>query len=335
MPVRNFDVTEVGNVSHTRRRQFLLTAGILLAAMIPASARAATKPYRVGFLTVAPDEIFRQSLRELGYVEGRDVILETREMEGRYELLDKMALDLVGLNVDVIVASFPAAVLSARRATTTIPIVMVNTPDPVQLGLVSSLARPGGNITGLSTLSVDVSIKQLELLREAVPRLSRVALLWNPDNPWHSIAVKDLQARSATLRTQLDVFEARNPDAFERAFRAMTAKRAQAILILADPMLFAYRQRLSELALTHRLPAMGNVLGYAESGSLMSYWADRSELARRAASYVDRILKGAKPGELPIEQPTKFEFVINLKTAQKLGITIPQPVLIRADRLIE
>jgi putative ABC transport system substrate-binding protein len=317
------------------RRQFLVATAVLLAAVIPASARGANKPYRVGFLTVAPDERFQQSLRDLGYVDGRDLVLEVRHIEGRYELLDEMALDLVRLNVDVIVASFPAAVLSAERATTTIPIVMVNTPDPVQLGLVTSLARPGGNITGLSTLSVDVSIKQLELLREAVPRLSRVALLWNPDNPWHPVAVKDAQARSASLGTQLRVFEARNPDAFENAFRAMTAERMQAVLILADPMLFAYRQRLSELALVHHLPAMGNVLGYAESGSLMSYWADRSELARRAASYVDRILKGAKPGELPIEQPTKFEFVINLKTANKLGITIPPPVLLRADRLIE
>jgi len=242
---------------YTRRRKFLVATAVLLAAVIPASARGANKLYRVGFLTVVPDERFQQSLRELGYVEGRDLVVEVRDIEGRYELLDKMALDLVRLNVDVIVASFPAAVLSAKRATTTIPIVMVNTPDPVQLGLVTSLARPGGNITGLSTLSVDVSIKQLELLREAVPRLSRVALLWNPDNPWHPVAVKDVQARSASLGIQLQVFEARNPDAFENAFRAMTAERTQAVLILADPMLFAYRQRLSELALTHRLPTMG------------------------------------------------------------------------------
>ena len=319
----------------TRRREFIVATAMLLAAVISASARGTSKPYRVGFLTVAPDESFQQSLRELGYVEGRDLILEMRDIEGRYELLEKMALDLVQLNVNVIVASFPAAVLSAKRATTTIPIVMVNTPDPVQLGLVASLARPGGNITGLSTLTLDVSIMQLELLRETVPRLSRVALLWNRDNPWHTIAIKDVHARSASLGTQLQLFEASSPDSFEHAFRAMTAERAQAVLILADPLLFAHRQRLSELALMHRLPAMGNVLGYAESGSLMSYWADRSELARRAASYVDRILNGAKPAELPIEQPTKFEFVINLKTAKKLGITVPQPVLLRADRLIE
>jgi putative ABC transport system substrate-binding protein len=318
-----------------RRRQFLVTAAALCVASRPAVAQPAGKPSRVGLLTVTPDERFQQSLRELGYVEGRDVIFEIRDMEGRYELLDKMALDLARLNVSVIVAAFPAAVLSAKRATSTIPIVMVNTPDPVELGLVASLPRPGGNITGLSTLSVDVSIKQLELLREAIPRLSRVAILWNPDSPWHRLAVKNVQVRSAALGIQLQAVEARRPDAFDSAFRAMAAERAQAVLILADPMLFAQRQRLGELALAQRLPVMGNVLGFAESGSMMSYWADRGELARRSASYVDRILKGAKPGELPIEQPTKFEFVINLKTARQLGLAIPQPVLIRADRVIE
>jgi len=315
------------------RRQFLVVTAALAAW--PAAAQQGGKPQRVGLLSVAPDERFQHSMRELGYIDGRDVVFEIRDMEGRYELLDKMALDLVRLNVSVIVAAFPAAVLSAKRATTTIPIVMVNTPDPVELGLVASLARPGGNITGLSTLSVDISIKQLELLREAIPRLSRVALLWNPDSPWHRLAVKNVQARGASLGIQLQAVAARRPEAFESVFRAMAAERAQAVLILADPMLFAQRQRLAELALAQRLPVMGNVLGYAESGSLMSYWADRTELARRSASYVDRILKGAKAGELPIEQPTKFEFVINLKTARQLGLAIPQPVLIRADRVIE
>lgn len=317
------------------RRQFLVVMAALCAASRPAAAQPAGKPHRVGFLTVAPDERFQQSLRELGYIEGRDVILEIRDMEGRYELLDKMALDLARLNVSVIVAAFPAAVLSAKRATTTIPIVMVNTPDPVELGLVASLARPGGNITGLSTLSVDVSIKQLELLRDAIPRLSRVALLWNPDSPWHRLAVKNVQARSASLGIQLQAVEARRPDAFESAFRAMAAERAQAVLILADPMLFAQRRRLAELALAQRLPVMGNVLGYAESGSLMSYWADRGELARRSASYVDRILKGAKPADLPVQQPDRFELIVNRKTATTLGLAIPQSLLMRANALIQ
>ena len=212
---------------------------------------------------------------------------------------------------------------------------MMNTPDPVLLGLVASLARPGGNITGLTTLTMDVSIKQLQLLKEAVPRASRIALLWNSDNPWHSVAVKGLQARSRSLGLQLQVLEVRGPSAFESAFNAMTTERAQAVLVLADPMMFAHRQRLADLSIRHRLPMMSNVRKYAEAGSFMSYWADRADLSRRAASYVDRILKGATAGELPIEQPTKFELIINLKTAKLLGLTIPQSVLARADEVIQ
>lgn len=318
-----------------RRRQFLLAAGALLVAPIVARAQRATKPYRIGVLTVGPEDVLQQSLRDLGYVEGRDVVFEIRDTEGRSERVDALASDLVRLKVDVIVATHPAAVFSAKRATATIPIVMMNSPDPVQLGLVTSLARPGGNITGLTTLTVDVSIKQIELLKEAVPRASRVALLWNPDNPWHPVAVTGLQARGGSLGLQLQVLEVRGPDAFDSAFHAMTTKRAQAVLALADPMMFSHRQRLADLATKHRLPMMSNVRQYAEAGSLMSYWADRTDLSRRAASYVDRILKGAKPGDLPIEQPTKFELVINLKTANALGLKIPPSVLLRADRVIE
>ena len=322
-------------MNHVHRRQFLLAAGALLVAPTGAQAQRGTKPYRIGFLTVEPDEKLQQSLRELGYVEGRDVVLEIRNTEGRSDRLDEFALDLVRLKVDVIVAPYPAAVLSAKRATATIPIVMMNTPDPVQLGLVASLARPGGNITGLTTLTVELSTKQLELLKEAVPRASRVALMWNPDNPWHPVTVKGLQASSRSLGLQLQVLEVRGPDAFDPAFHAMTTERAQAILILADPMMFVHRKRLADLAIKHRLPMMGNVRAYAGAGSLMSYWADRTDLSRRAASYVDRILKGARPGELPIEQPTKFELIINLKTAKALGLTIPQSLLLRADEVIQ
>ncbi len=250
-------------------------------------------------------------------------------------MFDPFALDLVRLKVDVIVTANPAAVLSAKRATATIPIVMMHTPDPVQLGFVASLARPGGNITGVTTLSADLSIKQLELLKEAVPRMSRVALLWNPDNPWHLATVKALQGSSGSMRLQLQVLEVRGPDAFDGAFQAMTTERTQAVLVLADPMTFFHRRRLAELAIQNRLPMMGGPPDYAEAGSLLSYWADTTDVYRRAASYVDRILKGAKPGDLPIEQPTKFEFVANLKTARSLGITIPQSVLQRADRVIE
>jgi putative ABC transport system substrate-binding protein len=320
-----------------RRRQMLLAAGALLVAPIVAQAQRATKPYRIGVLQTEESQraLLQQSLRELGYVEGRDVVFEIRNTEGKAERLDDFASDLVRLKVDVIVAVNPAGVLSAKRATATIPIVMTNTPDPVQLGLVASLARPGGNITGTTTLTVDLSIKQLELLKEAVPRASRVALLWNPDNPWHPLAVKGLQARSGSLGLQLQALEVRGPDAFDSAFHAMTTERAQALLVLADPMTFFYRRRLADLAIKHRLPMMGSLRGNAEAASLMSYWADTTDVSRRAASYVDRILKGAKPGELPIEQPTKFELVANLKTARTLAITVPQSVLLRANRTIE
>ena len=322
-------------MNHVRRRQFLLAAGALLVAPIVAQAQRATKPYRVGVLTTEAQTTLQRSLRELGYVEGRDVVFEIRNTEGRAERLNDFALDLVRLKVDVIVAGNPASVLSAKRATATIPIVMMNTPDPVQLGVVASLARPGGNITGTTTLSGDLSIKQLQLLKEAVPRASRVALLWNPDNPWHPVTVKGLQARSESLGLQLQVLEVRSPDAFDSAFHAMKTERAQAVLVLVGPMTFFHRRRLADLAIKSRLPMMGGLRDYAEVGSLMSYWADTTDVYLRAASYVDRILKGAIPGDLPIEQPTKFELVINLKTARALGLKIPQSVLLRADQVIE
>jgi putative tryptophan/tyrosine transport system substrate-binding protein len=316
------------------RRQFLLVSSGLLVAPVIAYAQRTTKPYRIGILGLENDEVLRQSLRDLGYIDSQDVILEFRDSAGNPARGDDQAQELVNMKVDVIVATYPAVVLSAKRATTTIPIVMVNTPDPVQLGLVASLARPGGNITGLTTLTVDLSVKQLQFLKEAVPRASRIALLWSPENPWHPTAVKALQGFSGAQGFQLQPLEVRGPDALDGAFRAMTAERAQALLVLADPMLFVHRQRLADLAIKQRLPMMGNVRAYAGAGSLLSFWADRNDLSRRAASYVDRILKGAKPGELPIEQPTKFELIINLKTARALGLTIPQSLVVRADEVI-
>jgi len=319
------------------RRDAVLALAALgaLPHAVLAQAQRATKPYRVGVLATEAQTTLQQSLRELGYVEGRDVVFEIRNTEGRAERLNDFALDLVRLKVDVIVAWNPASVLSAKRATATIPIVMMNTPDPVQLGVVASLARPGGNVTGTTTLSVDLSIKQLELLKEAVPRVSRVALLWSPDSPWHPVTVKGLQARSESLGLQLQVLEVRSPDAFDSAFRAMTTERAQAVLVLADPMTFFHRRRLADLAIKSRLPMMGGLRDYAEVGSLMSYWANMTDVYRRAAYYVDRILKGTKPADLPVEQPTRFELVINLKTAKAIGITIPQSILLRADEVIQ
>jgi putative tryptophan/tyrosine transport system substrate-binding protein len=235
----------------------------------------------------------------------------------------------------VIVATYPGVVMSARRASATVPIVMVNTPDPVELGLVASLAHPGGNITGVTSLSTDLSTKQLELLTQALPGVSRVAVLRNPDNPWHRLAVKGLRGQEQSLRVQLQVLGVRGPSDFDEAFRAMNVNRAQALLVFADPVTVVHRKRLEDLTIKHRLPAMVGLRGGVETGNLMSYWADGQELLRRAVSYVDRILKGAKPADLPIEQPTKYELVINLKTAKALGLTIPPSLLARADQVIE
>ena len=333
--MRRISRIEGESMSHIRRRRILLLTGAALLAPTLARAQTRSKPYRIGILAAGSPKKLQQELADLGYVEGRDVVFEIADAEGRLDRLDALAANLVRLKVDVIVASNPSSVLSAKRATSTIPIVMMHTPDPVQLGLVSSLARPGGNLSGVTTLSADLSIKQLTLLKEALPRVSKVALLWNSDNPWHSTTVKALQAGSGSSGLQLQVLDIRGPDDFDGAFRAMTAERVQAVLLLADSMTFYYRRQLADLAIRHRLPMMGGLPDYAEAGSLMSYWADTTDVYRRVASYVDRILKGAKPGDLPIEQPTKFELVANLRTARTLGIVLPQSVLLRADRVID
>ncbi len=235
----------------------------------------------------------------------------------------------------MIVATVPAATLAAKRSTASIPIVMMNTPDPVQLGLVGSLGRPGGNVTGTTTLSADLSSKQLELLKEAVPRAVRIAVLWNPDNPWHPLALKGAEAAARSLAVQVQILEAHRAEEFERAFEAMTRKRAGAVLVLADPLTAFHRTRLAELAIKRHLPGMFGTRAYADAGGLMSYWAHEADLYRRVASYVDRILKGAKRADLPVEQPTKFELVINLKTAKALGLTIPPSLLGRAVEVIQ
>lgn len=262
------------------------------------------------------------------------MIFEHRDTEGKPERLDELAQDLARRNVDVIVATYPAAVIAAKRATSTIPIVMVNTPDPVELGIVASLARPGGNVTGTTSLTLDVTLKQLELLREAVVGASRIAVLWNPDNPWHPRAIQGLR-NNLMPAVQLQVLAVQRPQEIDRAFAAMTKERADAVLVLADPMMYSpvNRARLADLAVKHRLPSMGGLRSYAEAGGMMSYWADEAELYKRVATYVDRILKGASPDRLPIEQPTKYELLINAKTAKALGRTIPASMLFRATVL--
>lgn len=318
-----------------RRRQFVLATGALIVAPLLANAQPVRRPYQVGILATESSEAYQQSLRDLGYVPGRDIVFIVRTIRGQAQRLDEFAADLVREKVDVIIAPTPAAVLSAKRATSTIPIVMVHTPDPVQLGLVASLAKPGGNVTGTTTLSKDLSIKQLELINDLMPGVSRVAIVLNPGNPWHPVTAQGLLAWGRTLRKSIQVVELRAVDDFDGAFRAMQARGAQAALVLADPLTYAYRQRLAELAMKDRLPVIGSLREYAEAGFLMSYWADGSEIVRSTARYVDQILKGARPESLPVEQPTKFELVINLKTAMALGLTIPQSVLVRADEAIQ
>ncbi|HYS94190.1 MAG TPA: ABC transporter substrate-binding protein [Candidatus Acidoferrales bacterium] len=314
---------------------------VLLATPLVAKAQQAGKVWRIGVLSPGPSTgpfssaLLQQSLRELGYVEGVNLAVEWRNAEGKMERFDALAADLVRLRVDVIVAMVPGATLAAKRSTASIPIVMVNTPDPVQLGLVASLGRPGGNVTGTTTLSADLSSKQLELLKEAVPRVVRIAVLWNPDNPWHPLALKGAEAAARSLAVQLQILEARRAEEFDSAFEAMTRKRAGAVLVLADPLTAFHRTRLTALAIKRHLPGMFATRAYAEAGGLMSYWAHQADLDRRVASYVDRILKGAKPADLPIEQPTKFELVINLRTAKALGLTIPPSLLGRADDVIQ
>jgi putative ABC transport system substrate-binding protein len=303
-----------------------------------AEAQQTKKVPRIGYLASTSrgdtDEAFRQGLRELGYVEGGSIVIEYRFAEGKLERLSDLAADLVRLKVDVLVAAggTPAA-LAAKRATATVPIVMTNIGDPVAVGLVASLARPGGNVTGLSLLGPDTAGKRLELLREVVPALSRVAVLWNPANPSHALHLEETRAAARALGVQVQSLEARGPEDFETAFKA--ARGASGILALGDPVYRLHRAAIIDLAGRNRLPAMYEFTQFVEAGGLMCYGASLDDLYRRAATYVDKILKGAKPADIPVEQPMKFELVINLKTAKQIGLTIPPNVLARADRVIK
>ncbi len=320
-----------------------LTLGILLAPLV-VSAQPPGKVFRIGYLgndplttpgPLAIWEVFVQGLREFGYVEGQNITIERRFSEGKYERLPDLAAELVRLKVDVIVAAASEPPIAAKHATETIPIVMTNHPDPVGRGLVASLARPGGNVTGLSLLTPELVGKELELLKEIVLRASRVAVLWNPTNAGHPLMLREAKVAAQSLRVQLQILEARGPDDFERAFATMMREGADALLVLSDGMFFIHRTRIAVLAAKQRLPAMFAQREYADAGGLMAYGASFRDNFRRAATYVDKILKGAKPGDLPVEQPTKFELVINLKTAKALGLTIPQSVLIRADQIFQ
>ena len=324
------------------RRAFIsgITLG-LLAAPLAAEAQQAGKIYRIGFLlpsTSADPSIldaFREGLRELGYVEGRNIAIASRWAEGKYDRLPGLAAQLVGLKVDIIVATAVPAIRAAKEATRTIPIIMAVVVDPVATGLVASLARPGGNITGLSSMAPEVTGKQLEMLKEVVPAASLVAVLWNPTNAGNAPQVRRAQDAARALGVRLQPLEARGPSEIDSAFARMTSEQASAVIVLVDAMLLDHRTQIADLAARRRLPAVYGLSDHAEAGGLMAYGPNRLAIVRRAATYVDKILKGAKPGDLPIEQPTKFELVINLKTAKALGLTIPPSLLQRADQVIE
>ena len=312
----------------------------LLGVPLAAAAQPSAKVARIGYLlgTTQEQELlleaFLEAMRALGYVEGQHFVMEYRAAEGQYERLPDLAAELVRLKVDVLLVTNTSAVLAAKHATTTIPIVMAGVAYPVESGLVASLARPGGNITGLASLQHELIGKRLELLKAVLPTVSRVAVLWNPANPAHAVAVREADVATQALGVQLHLVEARGPDAFDRAFAAMTRAHAGALLVLGDPLVFEHRRRLVELAVRSRLPTMHNIRPYVEAGGLMAYGPRTTDLRRRAAVYVDKILKGAKPADLPVEQPTTFELIINLKTAEALGLTIPPTLLFQADEVI-
>ena len=325
------------------RRTFVCTAaGVLLAKASPANAQPAKKVPRIGVLygstpTAVSEsvEAFKQGLRELGYVEGQNIVVERRYGEARPERTAEVAAELVRLKVDVIVTSTDVAIAAVKQQTRTIPIVMAGSTDPVGTGFVASLARPGGNVTGLSNISPELNAKRLELLTEAVPGLSRVAIMWNPDVRGAVLDYKETDRASRSLRLQLRSVEVSVADDFERAFSELTTGRAEALMVVTSSLSFAIRDQLASLALKHRLPSMYGAREYAYAGGLMAYGQSNAERWRRAATYVDKILKGAKPGDLPVEQPTKFELVINLKTAKALGLTLPPSLLRRADEVIQ
>jgi putative ABC transport system substrate-binding protein len=315
-----------------------LALGLLAAPLAASAQQPPGKTARIGFLGDVPpflDEAFRQGLRELGYVEGQNIAIEYRSSEWKFERLPGLAAELVRLKVDVIVAANTRATEAAKQATSTIPIVFTVSGDPVAEGLVASLARPGGNLTGLATISPELVGKQLEMLKAVAPKVSRVALLQNPTQPSHSRAVRQAEDAARVLRVQLQVLKARTPSEIEAAFAAMRSQRADGVLVLRDAEFRAQRAQIVALAAKHRLPGMYGLREEAEAGGLMAYGASVPQLFRRAATYVDRILKGAKPADLPVEQPTKFELVINLKTAKALGLTIPPSLLQQADQVIQ
>jgi putative tryptophan/tyrosine transport system substrate-binding protein len=324
------------------RRAFVTGLGAVLAAPFAAEAEQAANVARIGVLHPGAPATsshfataFSQGLREHGYLEGQNIVVERRFAEAKAERIPDIAGELVRLKVDVIVTSTDVGIAAVKQQTQIIPIVMANSTDPVGTGFVASLARPGGNVTGLSSVSPELSAKRLELLKEAVPRLSRVAIVWNPDVRGAVLEYKETESAARSLHLQLQSVEVNRPDGFDRAFSALTTGRAEALTVASSSLAFRNRILIASLAQENRLPSIYGLREFADAGGLMAYGPNYAELWRRAAAYVSKILKGAKPGELPVEQPTTFELIINLKTAKALGLTVPRSLLRRADQVIE
>jgi putative tryptophan/tyrosine transport system substrate-binding protein len=344
---KTFSIRPLGSCSDNRKSKIenLKWLGLLVLLVGWAGMADAQQPKkvpRIGFLSVtspsvlsARVEAFRQGLRELGHVEGKNIVIEYRYAEGKQDRVLALAAELVRLKVDVIVSGGSTVTRSAKEATVTIPIVMAQDPDPVGSGFVASLARPGGNITGLATLAPELSGKQLELMKEIVPRLARVAVLGTSTRSGNARSLKETELAAGAFGVKLQYLDILSPKDIETAFRAASKGRADAVLVLSSPLLFSQRKHVADLAVKGRLPAILPQSEYVEDGGLMSYATSLTDLSRRAATYVDKILKGAKPADLPVEQPKKFEFIINLKAAKQIGLTIPPNVLVRADKVIK
>ena len=324
------------------RRRFLGALAGLLAAPLTAEGQQAGRVYRIAFLGASSYALeselvaaFRQGLRDHGYIEGRNIVIEYRWAEGRYDRYAAFVAEAVSLKVDAIVTEGTPAAIAAREGTSTVPIVTAVIGDPIAAGVVSSVARPGGNITGSTSMTPEIDAKRLELLKELVPGASRIAVLWNPSNPNNRARIPTMQAAAKSLRLTLELVGARDSEQLEKGFGAIVAVRSQALIMKSDLALLSRRERIVDFATKRRLPGLYAYREFVEAGGLASYAPSYPAMFRRAAMYVDKILKGTKPGDLPMEQPTKFELVINLKTAKALGLTIPQSLLQRADQVIE
>jgi putative ABC transport system substrate-binding protein len=327
---------------NNRRKLIVALGSVALGAPLTSFTQQKGNVRRIGFLgpgspssSAALTEAFRQGMRDLGHIEGKNFVIEYRWAEGKAERLSGLAAELVSLKPDVIVTASPQGTVAAKKATTVIPIVFAGVGDPVGMGVVASLARPGGNVTGLTNLVVDTSRKRLDLLKESFPRVSPIAVLWNSMNPGNVLALKETKIAAQFLGIKLLVLEVRSPDDFDRAFQAVVSGHAQALLPIPDPLMNDHVRRVVDFAAKNRLPAIYARTDFVDAGGLMSYAPDYLAIYRRAAAFVDKILRGAKPADLPVEEPTRIELVINLKTAKQLGLTIPPSVVARADRVIE